>query len=103
MTKQTTTGRTVLRAGAGLLMAAAGLLVAGQQAGAAGTAVLVVSATQPAPGIAPGQTGTSTISVADTGTRAQGKTKVTVTLPALVTGQPVVTLVPAAGVTCTAK
>ena len=64
---------------------------------------MVVSATQPAPGVAPGQTGTSTISVADTGTLAQSRTKVTVTLPAVVAGQPTVGLVPAAGVTCAAK
>ena len=103
MTLRTSMGHTALRAGAGLLMAAAGILIAVQPASAAGSAVMVVSATQPAPGIAPGQVGKSSIKVTNTGTTAMVGTKVMVKLPAVVTGQPVVKVVAAAGVACAAK
>jgi len=106
MTTTTTTAalvRSAARAGAVLLVAAAGLFATSPPAGAAGTATMVVSATQPAPGITPGQTGSSTISVSDVGTAAKLTTKVTVTLPATVAGQPTVVLTPAAGVSCLAR
>ena len=68
---------------------------------------MVVAATQPAGLIAPGQTGTSMITDTDTDTdtdtKAHARTKITVNLPAVVTGQPPVTLTVAAGVSCAAK
>lgn len=69
-------------------------------AGAAGVASMVVSATSPGAPVPPGQTAAASVAVADTGTKAQGKTKVTVTLPPAVAGQPTVAFTPAAGVTC---
>ena len=71
-------------------------------AGAAGVATMVVSATSPGSAVPPDQTASSTVSVTDTGTKAQGRTKVTVTLPAAVAGQPTVVFTPAAGVACKA-
>jgi hypothetical protein len=95
--------RMMTRLGLGLVAGVAGILVAAQPGGAAGVASMVVFATQPVPGIAPGQVGTSTITVTDAGIAAQARTKITVTLPAVVAGQPAVILAPAAGVSCAAK
>ena len=95
--------RVAARTGLGLVAGVAGILVAAQPGGAAGAAFMVVSATQPSGPIAPGQSGTSTITVTDTGTKAQGKTKITVNLPAVVAGRPMVTLTAAPGVSCAAK
>jgi len=103
MTTTMSAVRSAARAGAVLVAAAAGLFAISAPAGAAGTASMVVSATQPAPGIGPGQTGSSTITVTDVGTSGQATTKIKVTLPAAVAGQPTVGLTPAAGVSCVPK
>ena len=95
--------RAAARTGLGLVAGVAGILVAAPPGGATGVATMVVSATQPAGPYAPGQSGTSSITVTDTGTKAQLKTKVTVQLPAAVAGQPAVTLTAAAGVSCATK
>jgi len=100
--------RTRVRTAAGMVLlsgVALGTAVLGTTptpAGAAGVGVMVVSATPPGPAAQPGQTTSSTVSVTDTGTKAQGKTKVTVTLPGAVAGQPSVDFTPASGVTCKA-
>ncbi len=85
---------------AGAVMGTAVLGVPTLPAGAAGVASMVVSATAPGSAVPPGQTATSTLSVSDAGTKAQAKTKVSVTLPAVVAGQPTIVFTPAAGVTC---
>ena len=82
--------------------------------GSLGTAVTSAAAARPAsvtvtviaptpPTAAPGQVVSVTLSVADGGTRAAARTKVTVTLPAVVSGQPTVVLRPAPGVVCKAR
>ena len=85
---------------AGAVVSTTALGATDTPAGATGVAVMVVTATSPGSAIPPGQTGSSTVSVTDTGTKAQGKTKVTVTLPSTATGQPTVVFTPAAGVSC---
>ena len=107
MTTKVSSGRTIARAaarvGLGLVAGVAGILVASSPGGATGVASVVVSATQPAGPIAPGQSGISTITVTDTGTKAQLKTKITIQLPAVLAGQPTVTVTAAAGVSCAIK
>ena len=98
-----TIARAAARVGLGLVAGVAGILVASSPGGATGVASIVVSATQPAGPIAPGQSGISTITVTDTGTKAQLKTKITIQLPAAVAGQPTVMLTAAAGVSCAIK
>ena len=98
-----TIARGAARTGLGLVAALAGALVAAPPGGATGVAFMVVSAPQPAGPITPGQSGTSMITVTNTGTKGQAKTKITVQLPALVSGQPMVTLTAAAGVSCVTK
>jgi hypothetical protein len=100
--------RTGFRTVAGLALVVGAALgstavgIGGGRADAAGVATMVVSATSPGTATPPGQTAGATVSVTDTGTRVAKKTKVTVTLPAVVAGQPTVVFTPAAGVTCKA-
>ena len=89
--------RTRLVAGAAVLFVVG---LAFPVAAAAATSHLIVAATQPPAALPPGYTGTSTVTLFNSGVYTRSGVKVTITLPAVVSGAPTVTLAPAPGVTC---
>jgi hypothetical protein len=93
--------RTAILASAAVL-GLAGLALSSVPASAA-TSNVTVAATQPPAGLLPGNSATSTVTLANPGSLPFGPTKVKITLPAASAGAPTVTLTAAPGVTCKPK